>query len=495
MKKRQELRLRALTVITVLVLAGILLLQVYWLVTSYKEQKERFTADIENALIASNVTTVLTDLIKQSGNEFLEAFDMKDLADQMSSSVNSISPKERHREGHTSLIALQLEQPQIADTQKLLSALRKMIDSNTLFDVKDDAITLKPADTSKKQLKKYQNNFQQELEKRAIRTPFEMAMISGSGNIINATCDSETFSRIPIKTSVKNMGSKLPGTANTWLQVAFPDANLYLLHKMIWLLSVTVLLIIIGSISLTYLLVTFFRQKKIADIRNDFMNNMTHELKTPISAVGVALEMIMDERHAINEVKKKNYLSIAQSELKRLNILVENVLKIVSLERNDIKINKEPIAILPWLMSIYSTFEPILENRNAALHIQVNPDWLVAPADKTHLTNVIQNLLENALKYNDKEQPEITIHAWEDETMIMIRVSDNGQGIPSKYLDKIFDKFFRVPTGDRHDVKGYGLGLSYVKTIADLHHGNITVSSTLSEGSSFIIYLPKLKTA
>ena len=274
------------------------------------------------------------------------------------------------------------------------------------------------------------------------------------------------------------------------LQAAFPDANLYVFRKMIWILSVSILLIVIGSYSLGYLLIFFFTQKKLSDLRNDFMNNMTHELKTPISSVSVALEMVLDKGKELSPEKSKSYLVIAQKELKRLDQLTENILKILSLERAEIKIVRSHILLSQWLCSISDSLSPLLEDKHVQLSITIIPETLEMLADKIHMTNVMYNVIENAIKYNNKTTPEIKIVATQHEDQLFLQISDNGEGIPAQYIKSVFDKFFRVPKGNRHDVKGYGLGLSYVKGIIEMHQGTVTVSSIPNTGSTFTIQLP-----
>jgi signal transduction histidine kinase len=235
----------------------------------------------------------------------------------------------------------------------------------------------------------------------------------------------------------------------------------------------------------------FFKQKRMADIRNDFLNNMTHELKTPISSVAIALEMIQDERHKLSDEKKRDYARIAQGELKRLTLLVEKVLKMAAFDKGEIQIKREHFQASSWLQDILASMRPVFETAGAQVNISVDPEALQLYADKTHITNILTNLVENALKYNDKPEPVINIAIGEEGNDTVLSVTDNGRGIPAAYVSKVLDKFFRVPAGDQHDIKGYGLGLSYVKAAVELHGGTIAVKSALGQGSTFTIHLPK----
>lgn len=490
--KNRTYTLRLLTGITALMLAGIIALQVYWLQASYTEQRSRFAADIENAVLASVIRLQMDKSLHQATRGAVDS--SGGLSDVVSGILSKI-PKEmleaQSGSGNTFTISITDSTLQGADMEQLAAALQKAADSGN----KHMNITLGEVGSGQSaagELLQYKNAFKKELDKRNIIVPFELALLDSAQHIQAASCDTQVFRNIPIKSAVSDFARQIgPGGYN--LQAAFPDANLYLLRRMAWILIVTVLLILTGGASLSYLLVLFFRQKKLADIRNDFMNNMTHELKTPISSVAVALEMVLDTRRNMEEDKKTQYLHIAQGELKRLNMLVENVLKISSFERSEIRIAKEPVVVMPWLLDIESSLKPVLDRKGAQLLLDVRPELLTIAADKTHFTNVMQNLIENALKYNDKEMPRIRISIREEDDHVRMDVADNGKGIPGKYVDKVFDKFFRVPSGDRHDIKGYGLGLSYVKAVVELHDGSVSVESIPGEGSTFTIYLPEKK--
>ncbi len=259
---------------------------------------------------------------------------------------------------------------------------------------------------------------------------------------------------------------------------------------MAWILSLSGVAIILGSLSFAYLLKLFFRQKRESEIRADFLNNMTHELKTPISSVAVALELIQDKRYPLSEAAKAGYFSVAESELQRLTLLVDKVLKIAAFERSEIALTFQNFEAAPWLAGILTGIKPLLEEAGAMVETTSFSPSLQLYADSTHLANVVQNLLENALKYNDKTMPQIQISVFEEGAFSVVTVTDNGSGIPAAYRTKIFDKFFRIPTGNRHDTKGYGLGLSYVKAIATLHGGSVQVASIPGRQTRFEVRIP-----
>lgn len=329
-----------------------------------------------------------------------------------------------------------------------------------------------------------------ELEKKGIVADCEIAALDSQGHMVYATNDTAAFKNIRVKTA-SDLAAMTEAADVEYVQAAFPMVNWYLLKRMVWMLVISIALILICVSSFFYLIAQFFRQKRLSEIRNDFMNNMTHELKTPISSVSVALELIDGAAERGDEGPVKEYIQIAQGELNRLTMLVEKVLKMAAFEKSDIRIVREVFLAAPWIQKITNSFKPIFETRGATCQVDISPELLMLYGDKTHLTNVLQNLIDNAIKYNDKSRPSIHIMITEQEQHVLIRVADNGKGIPESYQKKIFDKFFRVPAGDVHDVKGYGLGLSYIKAVLDLHEGTIGVDSIVGEGSTFTISLPK----
>jgi two-component system phosphate regulon sensor histidine kinase PhoR len=476
---RKEGFIRYLAITTVVVLAGIITLQIYWLVTSYSQQKSRFKTDIQNALSAANVKTTLKKAMA-SKNELGDAIDLKGLANMLERS-EGIQKRDK-----IFTMPIANSSVKIIDTLKLLQYLNKIL---TVSKGQPKKLVSIHVEVKNEDLKSYKAAYEKELWAREIYLPFELAMISNGNTIEWSSGDSTVFRNIPFKSAIEEF-SQVKSDKVYGLQAAFPDGNWYLLRKMILILSVSVILILMGSYSLGHLLIFFFTQKKLSDLRNDFMNNMTHELKTPISSVSVALEMVLDKSKNLSAEKKETYLVIAQKELKRLNLLTENILKILSLEKAEISIVKEEINVRAGLQSILDRLNPLLEEKGAALNLEVIPETMRMFADKVHLTNVMYNIIENAIKYNDKEKVEIKIKATQQEDKLVLQISDNGNGIPPQYLSSVFDKFFRVPKGNRHDVKGYGLGLSYVKGIVEKHGGTIEVSSELHTGSVFTIYLP-----
>lgn len=280
---------------------------------------------------------------------------------------------------------------------------------------------------------------------------------------------------------ILNMRHALP---NVQLAMWVPKQNLYLLFQNSLLGISSILMILISIFSMSFIIRKFFSQKKIGEIRRDFMNNMTHELKTPISTVGLALEA-MENFDVLSDKEKTNrYIGIARKENQRLGMLVEKVLKMSAYERENIQLKWENIDVNKAIEEVVKNLSFQIENKGAKVEVKLDAKSPLLNVDKVHFTNVIYNLIDNALKYSE-ENPLVEITSRNSASKLIIEVKDQGIGIPTGYHSKIFDKFFRVPSGNLHNVKGYGLGLSYVANIVQKFQGEIKVSSNSPKGSIF----------
>ena len=234
------------------------------------------------------------------------------------------------------------------------------------------------------------------------------------------------------------------------------------------------------------------KERQLTELRNDFMSNMSHELKTPVSTISVALEALKNFNAANDESLRKEYIDISKSEVDRLGLLVDKALNISLYEQGKFVYEKQVISLDLEIRRILKTLKIQLENQNVSLNYETSGAHFFVNSDKTHITNVIHNLIENGIKYS-KEPANISIKLIELPNDIRIEIIDQGIGIPLEYQTKIFDKFFRVPKGNTHNVKGHGLGLSYVKDVISSQGGNIEVKSEVNKGSTFIITLPKIE--
>ena len=256
----------------------------------------------------------------------------------------------------------------------------------------------------------------------------------------------------------------------------FPEVRPYLLGQILpQILFCLVLLVLTGS-AFALIFRSWLKQQRLAILKNDFISNMTHELKTPITTVGVALEAMSNFNALGNPAKTSEYLDISRNELSRLSILVDKVLKMSIFESREPLINPEPLNMKQLCMEIIQTMGLHLEKQHAHIETDFRGTDFSLEGDKIHLTNVIYNLLDNAIKYSNGAA-KIKLSMQAEEQKVILAVSDKGIGIPSQFQSRVFDKFFRVPTGDQHDRKGHGLGLSYVHSVIEKHKGAIQLES------------------
>lgn len=272
-------------------------------------------------------------------------------------------------------------------------------------------------------------------------------------------------------------------------RASFNSPFIFLMKKISTQILLSILLIALTFISFIFIYRNLVAQKKLAEIKSDFINNITHELKTPIATVNVAIEALRSFGGLQNPERTKEYLDISALELQRLGLLVDKVLKLSLFESKEIVLQKDSFDVVEMIKEVMLSMKLQFEKLNAVTKLETGGKNFIIKADKIHITSVIYNLLDNALKYS-RENPEIVVHVLDRQNYLEIRVADNGIGIPLEYRNKIFDQFFRVPHGDTHNIKGYGLGLSYVNDIVKRHHGFVEVETEVNKGSTFIIKIP-----
>jgi signal transduction histidine kinase len=274
------------------------------------------------------------------------------------------------------------------------------------------------------------------------------------------------------------------------LIVHFPYKESFIFKSMWLMLSASLAFILIIVLAFGGALYIIFRQKKLDELKTDFINNMTHEFKTPVSTISLASQMLLNEKVMENKEKIRNYAQIIEEENKRLSGHIENVLQVARLDRGDFKLKKETVNMHRLLQEIIDSLSLRLQNEHGILIQRLNAKEVEITGDKFHLTNALYNLFDNAIKYRSEKDLEIEVSTRSSRHGLFITIKDNGIGISKENLKRIFEKFYRVPTGNIHNVKGFGLGLSYVKIIINAHGGDISVESEPGNGSSFEIYLP-----
>jgi two-component system phosphate regulon sensor histidine kinase PhoR len=330
----------------------------------------------------------------------------------------------------------------------------------------------------------------EKLVERGVEMPFEYAVYEeGKQPVFHSEQFNEFEDCRYFRTSL------FPGSVynqRTFVSVYFPGERLHL-RKSMGVMGGSSLLITLFIITMFSLaLYIIFKQKRLSEMKNDFVNNMTHELKTPISTISLASQMLND-RSIPDAQKNLGQISrIIQAESKQLGYQVERVLQMAIFDHGQLKLKREEVDIHDLIENVAQNFLLQMDKRGGKLEFLPEAEQAEVKGDPMHLTNVISNLLENAMKYTGRT-PVITISTSNEDGMVIICVTDNGIGISKENQKRIFDKFYRVPTGNVHNVKGFGLGLSYVKLIVEQHGGKIHLKSELNKGSHFNIHLPLLE--
>ena len=268
------------------------------------------------------------------------------------------------------------------------------------------------------------------------------------------------------------------------------NETIYLFKKLAPQIGFSLFLLGLTIVSFMLLYKNLLKQSRLTELKNDFINNITHELKTPIATVSVAIEALKNFNAMDNPERTREYLDISGNELNRLSMLVDKVLKMSMFEKSQLELKNEPISISILVNEVVRSMQLQFEKQHAVVDIKQNGTNFTINGDKLHITSVLYNLLDNALKYS-KDDPAISIAITDKGDTVELAVTDNGIGISPAYKQKIFDKFFRVPHGDTHNIKGYGLGLSYVTQVVKEHGGTIEVSSQESKGSTFKVTLKR----
>ncbi|MGB3948821.1 MAG: HAMP domain-containing sensor histidine kinase [Bacteroidia bacterium] len=274
-----------------------------------------------------------------------------------------------------------------------------------------------------------------------------------------------------------------------YLSIYFPSENSYLLSSMGFMLAISFVFMVALIFSFYYTVSTIFKQKKLSEIKNDFISNMTHEFKTPISTISLACEVLNDNTVEKSPERVNNYVKMIGDENKRLSLLVENILQTAILDKGEFKLKIQNIDIHSLIEQTIVNIKIQVENKRGEITTDLSATSSQINADRVHVTNIVFNLIDNALKYSNKE-PQIKISTKNINEGILIAIQDNGIGISKENQKRIFDTMYRVPTGNIHNVKGFGLGLSYVKAVVEKHGGAIDVESELNKGSTFKVYLP-----
>lgn len=464
-----------LMTITIIAIAGF---QGYWLNKSY-EREERMLERNCNVLFGETIFNLQTvklklDKVFTDSSDNTKAFIERELGPRPPLAVHSF-PKDkmvkmmdviRQRTTDSSQTNILIRSMTTDSTQVLNSAIsprqKRILQFISDIDSLQDSIRVKEIETT----------YAKKLDEQKIEVPFAVKRVE--------TIDSgrRVFNEV-------TLGFAHPITYRLELGNTFP----YLLKRISSAILFSLFLVGFTILSFTLLYRNLLRQRRLADIKNEFISNITHELKTPIATVSVAIEALRSFSASMNPQKTKEYLDISANELQRLSLLVDKVLKLSMFEKKEIELKYEPLNMRQVVEEVSTSMRLQFEKRKAELDITSSGDTNLE-GDRLHLVSVLFNMLDNALKYT-ADNPKIAVDIKGDENSLQLTIADNGIGVPPEYQHRIFEKFFRVPHGNVHNAKGYGLGLSYVAHVVEQHKGTIKVEPNEGRGSRFVITLPK----
>lgn len=329
-----------------------------------------------------------------------------------------------------------------------------------------------------------------ELFNNGIDIPYHFSVTDRDGKVVYRCSDyvyedEKIYSRL--------LFEKDPPAKMGFVNVFFPTLDDYIFSSVRFMIP-SIIFTLVLLVTFVFTIYIIFRQKKLTEIKNDFINNMTHEFKTPISTISLAAQMLNDPAVGKSPVMFKHISGVINDETKRLRFQVEKVLQMSMFERQSVTLKKKEIDANELIQGVVNTFRLKVEKYNGTIDAELNAGDPVIFVDEMHFTNVVFNLLDNAVKYKKPDGDiALKVKTWNESGKLHISIEDNGIGIKKENLKKIFDKFYRVHTGNRHDVKGFGLGLAYVKKIITDHKGTIRAESELNVGTKFIIVLPLFK--
>lgn len=522
----QQKLLYTLIALMSLSLAGIIAVQIYWIVDSINGRNEQFSFAVRQSLVnvAKEIEDQEVEYYYRAVNRAIDSLDIAPNSMNMSSllmrirdaNVDESITYSNSIQGESYKLnapILDIEMDSVMFT-KLLNRRVKTIKRNSSLDgapvnseesyeklnqwdilskkmfmesIADQSASL-PI-TQRVTNKQVEALLSKELKERQINSSFEFAIHQDDfpTRIQSANFDVDDYFTwgIPV------FNSDSSNNQSYKLLINLPGRQKFILSSVLGMAGLSLIFTLIIVIAYSSAISQLFQQRQISQIKTDFINNMTHEFKTPIATINLALDSLKHPKISSDPEKVANYLRMIREENKRMHSQVENVLRISKLEKNDLDIQKENLDLNDVLEDSISHIALILEQRGGSLHRHFGALRTTVLANESHLSNVFVNVLENAIKYTDEsEAPVIDVYTENVRDKIVIKVRDQGIGMSKTAQRKVFQKFFREHTGNIHNVKGHGLGLAYAQRIVDDHHGDIYVESEKGQGSTFIINLP-----
>lgn len=491
-------RIRSIFWLMSLCIIGINAFQGYWLWTTYQLNRQQFSRTVQEALFAVTQQSQLSEANqlfsqqvvgrkapKADTQVFIHQFNRSAVPGQVrviiTNQADSTSPPPAKNRKPLNTVMVHAN-------RQTMHAVASVQSADTLANRLSRLLVLNWAQNPSLSLRKLSEAYHLELRQRGIGAEFQLdtmrlkpepttrnVVIFRTDSLGPSAASSDTVSTSPVP---------INPVQNLFVKASFATPTFYLLQRMGWLLSSSVCLLFLTTGCFLFMLATILRQKKLSDVKNDFINNMTHELKTPIATVTAAVEAMQHFGVLNDPPKTQTYLSISRTNLQRLSDLVEKVLNLAIEEKRELELRPESILLHELVSGLISGHQ-LQSAKPVSFTIQIPADVAVR-VDRLHFGSALNNLIDNAIKYSGSEV-RIRLTYSQTETGWQLAVRDNGIGIPKTYQSVIFDRFFRVPTGNLHPVKGFGLGLAYVRQVIERHGGQISVQSEPGQGSEFLV--------
>ncbi|QJW89256.1 HAMP domain-containing histidine kinase [Spirosoma taeanense] len=490
-------RIRSIFWLMTLCIIGINAFQGYWLWTTYHLKSQQYNQMMRDALFSvlqQHQVAEANRLFARQGNKepmrmrihpFIDRASQQQVRVIRRPSRPPLSARGTHPPDLHTVTLVKVEQPLPPGTE-----VPVFESPDTLAHRISTLLLLDWTEGTRINLARLSDAYRAELIQRDINPAFTLDTVSVPQKTSSATRVHQVDTR-PEQRGTPNVLNKIVmpvnPVRNLFAQVTFETPTFYLLRRMGWLLGGSVFILLLTTGSFLFMLSTILRQKKLSEVKNDFINNMTHELKTPIATVTAAVEALQHFGALDDPAKTQTYLAISQNNLQRLSDLVEKVLNLAVEEKRELALRPEPInprAMVSELIANHQLKAP----KSITFQVDMPADTLVT-VDRVHFANALNNLIDNAIKYSG-ESVSIRIAGRQEGPIWWLSVKDNGIGIPKAYQGAIFDRFFRVPTGNLHPVKGFGLGLSYVRQVVERHGGLVEVTSEPGQGSEFTVLVP-----
>ncbi len=463
-----------LIIVLSLALVGLMAIQGYWVRNAYRVRQTNFVRVVNEA-----AHDVIMDLEKM------------EMTRRMARTEASISENKTYVQSLDSINRILLDEMQSITTRRDLEVFyNKYFIARDL--VKDMMISTQESPFEKKaDFRIVDSLLTLEFDKRNMHTAFEFAVFNPFTQkmIMQKTGNYEEELKDPKISFHFELFPDDIMIHPDYLMLYFPEERRFLIRQIWPLLSTSIILILIIIASFGYTLIVLFRQRKLSELKSDFINNMTHEFKTPVSTISLACEALSDKDIQKSEDLYKTYIRIISEENRRLGIMAERILQSATIEKGSLVLNKEMVDIHNILSEVIKNIGIQVEIRDGQIIKDFKAKESIIEVDRMHMVNVVQNLLDNANKYTPV-RPQIVVATRNENDNLVLSVRDNGIGISKVDQKKIFDKLYRVPEGNIHNFKGFGLGLNYVKIIVEKHGGSIRLESELKKGTTFEILLP-----